>query len=84
MTISAKTIKEQIFKQLDNLKDLQSFDSSYFPAIEKTVETIATYKRKGLLSENDIKEINSYYGKAFLENTLHEISCAGAFLYDCS
>lgn len=70
MDISTKTIKEQIFKQLDNLKALEVFDSSYFPKIDEMVKVVSNYRKEGILSESDIKDINSYFGNEFIENTI--------------
>ncbi|MCG6189765.1 class I SAM-dependent methyltransferase [Maribellus maritimus] len=61
---------EEILNSLDALRVIQDFDESYYPMIDELIEKIVRYKREGILSNEDIKEISYYYGNDFLENTL--------------
>jgi len=79
-TPAAKT-KEEIFLQLHNIKQKQSFSTEYYPLIDTMVQSVAHLKKTGEINEDDIKSIQHFFGQDFLENTLHGMALLKKYGY---
>jgi extracellular factor (EF) 3-hydroxypalmitic acid methyl ester biosynthesis protein len=73
--------KKEIFNKLDELKDIGEFGKEYHSEIDQIVLAIGEMKRSGEFTQDDITEINNYYGQEFLKDTLQGMSLIKKFGY---
>ncbi len=73
--------KEEIFLQLHNIKQQQSFSTDYYPFIDTMVQSVAHLKQSGEINEADMKSIQHFFGQDFLENTLHGMALLKKYGY---
>ena len=79
-TITQLTMND-IIVQLNEIKQKQSFDKSYYPEIDKMVATIGQLRKEGAIGEDDITTIRHFFGQDFLENTLHGMALLKKYGY---
>lgn len=72
---------ETILSQLGAIQEQGSFDTDYYPAIDKMVAAVADMKRSGQLTQHDLISIQHFFGRSFLENTLHGMALLKQFGY---
>lgn len=80
-TTPATITKEQIFFQLSSISQKQSFTAEYYPLIDAMVQSVAHLKKNGEINENDIKEMQGFFGQEFLENTLQGMALLKKYGY---
>ena len=72
---------EQIHSQLETIQKQGSFDADYYPVIDKMVAAVADMKRSGELTQHDLVTIQHFFGRSFLENTLHGMALLKQYGY---
>ncbi len=80
-TTTTPLTKKIILSQLAAIKQKGSFDTEYYPYIDKMVEAIGVLKREGEIEDDDITEIRYFFGQDFLENTLHGMALLKKYGY---
>ena len=73
--------KEDVYFQLNALKQKESFSNEYYPIIDNMVASIGQLKRKGAMGDDDITAIRHFFGQDFLENTLHGMALLKKYGY---
>ena len=73
--------KEDIFQQLQNIRQKESFSKEYYPFIDTMVQEVAHLKKSGEISDEDITRIQHFFGQDFLENTLHGMALLKKYGY---
>ena len=75
------TVMTAVFKTLDALRKMESFDTSFYPIIDDLVANLAKHIKAGIVDEEELKKIRYYYGQEFLENTLQGSALLKKFGY---
>jgi extracellular factor (EF) 3-hydroxypalmitic acid methyl ester biosynthesis protein len=73
--------KEEIFLQLQHIGQKESFSNEYYPFIDLMVQSVASLKKSGEISNEDITRIQNFFGQDFLENTLHGMALLKKYGY---
>ena len=78
---SSPNLGKVILKSLDELRDRGQFGQEIYGRINALIGKIAGQYEVGLLDDDDIDLISSYYGREFLENTLQGSALLKKFGY---
>ena len=72
---------EDILTQLSTIRDMKSFGPAMYPVIDQMVESVASLKKNGILTQEQLVRIQHFFGRGFLENTLHGMALLKPYGY---